>query len=350
MDEFPPGDYVFELEVQVGEEMVTVPYVITTINPCATGEITILEFPFTEGPYEYIVNEEAFVLTYDSTTMFESGTTLDCGTPTFKFMTTAEEKLDSDLFSEDKDEPTANKLIIGTTDDGSKAGEYELMIRFYYSENPLNYVDSESFTVSVIHLCTPPAGYDAPTPTLTPPVLEDVEYFITDEPKVYQIPSWTSSPAFCAEEITLFAETTVDGEAGPMIKFDGDTFTFEYDDSLDLAGTDFKDYPISITAKLGDEEVSTSFNLVVKNPCVSSEHLSVSTDGAVPDFSYTVYNTTEASWKHFEFKIEGSDKVKNLCGPMLSYVVNAGDLSEFVTYDADEMRLSIYSEDMSLLD
>jgi hypothetical protein len=40
--------------------------------------------------------------------------------------------------------------------------------------------------------------------------------------------------------------------------------------------------------------------------------------------------------------------VTTLCGE-LTYTIEAGDLNDFITYSAEEKRISIYAEDMSLL-
>jgi hypothetical protein len=121
-----------------------------------------------------------------------------------------------DIFNADYD---GEKFFVGPTDDMDKAGDYELKLRFFYAENPTNFVESEVFTVHVIDACRPPAGYEFVPPQLIIPEMEDQVYTVTDEPIFYTIPKFTVEPAYCQPLIEYVADITVEGAAGAAVSF-----------------------------------------------------------------------------------------------------------------------------------
>ena len=76
-----------------------------------------------------------------------------------------------------------------------------------------------------------------------------VEYTITDEEKLYQVPRFTPDPSWCQ---VSYSYNLVDTSVQSAIDFDEDenvrTFCFEYSDDLDLCGDSSKDYTIEVIA------------------------------------------------------------------------------------------------------
>jgi hypothetical protein len=160
------------------------------------------------------------------------------------------------------------------------------------------------------------------------------------------------------ERISFSVETEAIGEGGQAIRVEDTNIVVDYPKFLDLAGTaaEGSPYPVNVVAELGDKKIVTATELIVKNPCIDPELFSIVVTTDVPNFTYTLYNTTKTEWYHDAFPVQASDSVKALCGGKsvggksgIKYSVEAGALTEFITYDATEHTFSIYLEDRSLL-
>lgn len=110
-------------------------------------------------------------------------------------------------------------------------------------------------------------------------------------------------------------------------------------------------YSVSISVQLSGVHSKTDFDVIIYNPCVDEDYLLVEEPiGLVHDFTHTLGECeVNNSWTHDSFLIDASAEVKALCGG-LSYTVDAGVLTQYITYDPKEKQISICAEDRTLLD
>jgi hypothetical protein len=117
---------------------------------------------------------------------------------------------------------------------------------------------------------------------------------VSDPALVYEIPMFEAEPAFCSEEIVYKADIEIEG-IDAAITFTNSTFTIEYLEGIDIAGTDPEGttYPITVSAVLGDQVASEIFDLTFKNPCIDTAYMSVVAPPLMtpPEMTYTLYET-----------------------------------------------------------
>ena len=79
--------------------------------------------------------------------------------------------------------------------------------------------------------------------SVSAPSLEDQTYTITDNALIYEVPEFSVVPADCG--IIEYSFDT-DSAIAEVVSFDDQviprTFTFHYDQDLDLSGQDYTDY------------------------------------------------------------------------------------------------------------
>jgi hypothetical protein len=113
--------------------------------------------------------------------------------------------------------------------------------------------------------------------SVTTTSLKDQSYTITGTALTYQVPEFTSDPAWC----TLTYEYSLSDEAlASAISYDSNlrTFTFESSNDLTLSGDNSIDYTVTITATAGiDTPVSdsSSFSIQMKNPCIDESFVQI---------------------------------------------------------------------------
>lgn len=90
---FPPGEYEFCVTPSIGTVKVDVTFSVTLIDDCPeTVYPTILNNPFSEGPYYYELRGDSLILPYDLSVI--STVLPGCGTPQITFVTASGSELD----------------------------------------------------------------------------------------------------------------------------------------------------------------------------------------------------------------------------------------------------------------
>jgi hypothetical protein len=187
-------------------------------------------------------------------------------------------------------------------------------------------------------MCLPPADSEF-KPVLIAPVMEDLVYTVTADPIYYDIPTWSTEPAYCADVIEFLADTEVEGAGGAALRVEGAQLIISYDESLDIAGEtgEGMTYDVNIIARIGDVTAESPFKLTIQNPCFNDEFLNFleDSDSRLPDFQYTLFNDTANVWSPGFFELNtATERVKELCG-VIEYPIPETELSEFVEYNED---------------
>lgn len=109
------------------------------------------------------------------------------------------------------------------------------------------------------------------------------------------------------------------------------------------------DYVITIEATLGQTSSSAPVTVTIKNPCLDPQLLSV-TAVTPPDVDYTLFFTAPNNqWTYFDFIINGSPAVKQICGDLV-YTVDGGVIDNLLTHNNAQNQISIYAEYRPLVD
>jgi hypothetical protein len=143
----------------------------------------------------------------------------------------------------DKSVMRVPELPVGPSSDPSKAGQYDLKWKFWYSQQPTNYIETP-FIVQVIDRCDPHIPNFPPQPFVLPSSIANQEYTITDY-KEYIIPEFTTGPLYCQSRLTYRwtnpadSSPSITGSQGDAVTFDAPNRRkiYDYDGDLDLAGT-----------------------------------------------------------------------------------------------------------------
>lgn len=284
---------------------------------CNAAKLDIESQP--ESLTEMIVTDAELVLfEYDLSTVVSTTTANPCGEPVIEFITADGDELNADLFIEDRSTEGAYKLIVAETADHTLAGTYEMKYKFYFNKQPSVFIESDIFTLDLVSKCLP--RDDSVKPVIIAPEMPDLVYVITADPIYYDIPKWSTEPAYCSDVITFVSDTEVEGAGGAAFEIVDEQLVISYSDSTDLAGEgEEKTYDVNIIASIGDVQGESPFKLTIRNPCFDDEFLSILEDESqrLPDFSYTLFNDTQNSWSPGFYELQSSsDRVRELCGEL----------------------------------
>ena len=134
--------------------------------------------------------------------------------------------LDSVIFSDDRTSAGAFNLASRYTDLVIKKGVYPIKYRVYHSLYPANVVTlADPLTITIIDPCDNPVS-------VTPALLVEQTYTITQTSFSYQAPVYVASPTWCAITYT-YSITAVAG--GAALSFDAITRTFSFSQNTDLS-------------------------------------------------------------------------------------------------------------------
>lgn len=113
------------------------------------------------------------------------------------------------------------------------AGTYKLSFQYYNSRNEDVFDAAEVyFTVNVVNLC---ASDDL---VITAPEYETMMYTIGTEAQKYELPLFTTEPAYCADLVNVAMPPFIfGGKVGSAVTFDGVTVSIYYNGDVDLAGS-----------------------------------------------------------------------------------------------------------------
>lgn len=160
-DTFPEGEYVFEITSEQSDTVYDSPYVLKISDPCPGMTASIDNDPFAGKTYTYDLFNPAVEVTFNSNDIGSHDAEAFCGKPSVQFLTEAGSPVMEDFFIADYE---GDKFALMTSD-WALAGEYKLMFKFFFAQQPKTYVLSEVFTVQINNICL-----TAPV-MLTPPTL-----------------------------------------------------------------------------------------------------------------------------------------------------------------------------------
>jgi len=337
---FPAGNYDFRITAFIGSKTATTTFTMIMTNPCSTATITATN-PF-EDKYVYELRKSSLMIPFELNNMVSSTTQADCGKADIVFMT---DKGSTNIDSIIRVDRTYNRLVVGSSFDTNKAGEYKLKFKVFYTNAETNSATIETtFSIWVVDTCNPPEWFHT-QPTLTPLSLDPQEYTISDTKKTYVIPVWKTTPDYCKDRIEY---SIVSNPVSNVASLTGRTMTFENTQAIDLAGkeTSGTKYTLTVQGVLGPEKKTSTMDLFIKNPCLNASKLSIVGNAAVPDITYSLGTVTDNTWQHNDFVIYATPQVRALCGA-LKYSVNVGVLEPYVSYQ--NRVFEIYTDSLALV-
>lgn len=270
----------------------------------------------------------------------ETPTGKPCGVPTLEFLYADDSALDTFLF---------NKVLMSTdsyelsifTDSLDAVKEHRIKYRFYYSENPSHFVESNVLVVDITNPCVP-GGTVTEAQTIVP-TDQVFQYTPGVDPEIFAVRQFTTTPnEMCGQQIE-YSTNTVDM---PGITVDGFFFKLDPIEIMKLvANMPTVQIPFAFFGQIGFEMVEASnAMLIINNPCFNPGLVSI-TPATLPSVDYEMYQTK--TWFHDEFTVNSSEELGELCGS-LGYTVTAGDLSDDISF-AEPLKIEFTSESLELL-
>lgn len=334
---FPPGEYVFDITASVGGETVTVPASVTIESPCTPNSIEILNDPFkAAAPFYYKISTPALSIPFDLATIGY----VHCGVPAIEFI--PQLNINIAIFDFDYENQV---LRIGPTDDLSLVGTWEMKFKYYYEHDPVNFaVMSDVFNIVISDGECVEGMF-----SLTAPTMQHLNYFVGDDELVYTLPLWHSEPWFCSDQVNV-DPTLNAGDLDMAVRIE-DGKLIVYTTELTMAGTDVAGhtYSVGLSATLRGVTSLATIQITMKNPCKHETHIKLD-QAVLPHLSYTLFE----SMSHVLI----ADPVTTLapagmmaaCGPVTYTLVPPANMpANFMSYDAPSRTLTLYSEDMSLI-
>ena len=221
----------------------------------------------------------------------------------------------------------------------------------YYSDAPDNYIVSPEFQIYIMDPCD--------SPHITQPTLANQEYTITYASGTYPLdPLFSVSPSHCQTRI----EAVVPASLQTYVLFDPEAQAFTYQeikDTLELSGDWQTTYTIELFYSVLNENgqvtsvTNLSYDLTIKNPCVSEDNLNFITEVEMPfQYEYTLFDA--------DLEIDSISLLQiepEVCMQGLKYSVsfNEEEVTEtsapmkLIQKDHSAIRTSFYTEDRMYL-
>jgi hypothetical protein len=343
---FPVGQYYFEITAHIGTLTSTVTITMAVASNCPVVHPQIMNEPFRFGPYYYELGQPLpLSLSYDVGAIGNVHTSATCGSPGIRFKSgSGDVNLDAIITID-----TINsKVLVGPTENIGKAGDYLIMFEYFNSLNPQAYVVSELIKLTVVDPCNPPASYPHQV-KLIPPQMSPEPYTISAPEYLYEVPAWATVPVQCAARIPYETQEVLRGSKGLAATFDGSHLKIHYDGALDLTNghVDGATFTVSIAVDLHGLTSTTSFNIVMKNPCLNTDFVTVGGKDSLSEIHYELGDMENNMFVHDSFRVNGAAGA--LCGP-LHYQALLGDLAPFVNYSPSNKMFTIVADSPALID
>jgi hypothetical protein len=362
---FPVGVYTFSITITIGTVTETVTNTVTLHPGCENADLTIVGQPAMTF-YHTLGTPMQEIFTYNINSLVHSTSSTNCGVPVIEFMNADGTAYSSTIFLEDRS-TSDYSLAINYLDDLELLGEYSLVFKFYYSQQPSNRVTSSAFTVHIINPCVPPVGcIDIDGCGILPPVLAGpeieihIEYTITQSVLVYEIPAWDCGSPFCAGQITystpdvlccagcLCCEGPECDSTGTAIVIVDTSITIQIESCEDICGTDpaGTTYVFVVEGCLGDNCTPVECEIVIYNPCLDPDYFTVD-PVTLPQIEYTLLQS--GSYNHNDFTVLATSEVMSVCGG-LTYEISAGELDIYISYNAELHVIEINCNNFDLVE
>ena len=198
---------------------------------------------------------------------------------------------------------------------------------------------------------------DAPL-SVTPTVLGDQEYTITQPSFDYTFVAFTADPSWCATSYS-YSVTQASGDDATAFNDAALTFTFfEPTNNLDLSGSSFKDYVITVVGTSGDVLTLATgiatFSLRIENPCIDPSYVTI-TEAALVAQTFILFDNSPLGlmWTHDAFILNPDPQATALCGGFTYTATFDGQQitssSSPMSHDNASRAFSFYSEDFGLI-
>ena len=153
-------------------------------DPCPTS-LELLSNPFLDMVFE--MGGLAKTQTHSLSQLVTKSTTADCGPKTIHFMDEDYNSLLGDLFTVTVSESEEVSLTVGSSEDRPDlVGQYYVKYKIGYERYPEVEIQmNEHFSVTVIDPC------EESDIEITPALLTDQTYTITDNQQLYEFPAFT---------------------------------------------------------------------------------------------------------------------------------------------------------------
>jgi hypothetical protein len=278
-DTFPPGVYVFVIEITVGIVVTPVQFTLTIITHCDVPVLTLVSQPTT--PHYYHLGEPVMTIwTYDIATIVTSSLIDHCGVPMIVFTTSSGMGLPI-IFVDDRT-VTGSFTISVYTDNVAYGGEFNLQFFFYYSGMPSLTVYSNVFTVVVVNVCIPPPGCitiigcGIQPPTVTPPsIVIEIEVTVTVD-VTYELPPWNCGTPGCDIQIDpICIDCDIGG--GAVVVIVNNEINIHIDSCVDICTGDPSGNVVIIivTGCLGDICTPVEVPITIYNPCLDPNYFAI---------------------------------------------------------------------------
>jgi hypothetical protein len=300
----------------------------------------------------YVVGQpELDVFSYNLSQLVTTTMPVSCGDAHVEFITHDLRQI-SVIFSEDRTVQTEWTISV-FTEDLLLAGEYQLMFKFYYAQQPHIYVYSNIFVVIVVNPCIPPPncitiiGCGLPTPVVNPPAINiSIDVTVTVEVN-YVLPSWNcGSPGCNTQIVPVCVDCSINGNVDVVIIVDN-TININILACGNMCGSNPNGdvYIIVIQGCLGTVCADIDVSVTILNPCFNPDMYTIQ-PVPLPEIQFSLY--TEVSVTHNSFDVVASVDLVNMCGG-LTYTIDAGVLTQYIVYDVETHVIVIYCDDPAVV-
>ena len=202
--------------------------------------------------------------------MLASNSSYTCGDAVFEVQNSAGWRL-PDVFGLSQNDAGEVVVSILSTTDVEDVGFYNIEVIAYFSDNPSNNIVSDTFTLEILDVCG--------RPDVTLPAERTIEYTITDNTITLDLASdFTVNPSQCPTTIEFRDDASVPSPS--PFSFDTSTKVFtlaQITDSLAILDNqaEQKTYTVTIAVIYPIGETTVEFTIIVKNPCVDTNYVSL---------------------------------------------------------------------------
>jgi hypothetical protein len=212
---------------------------------------------------------------------------------------------------------------------------------------------SDVFVVVVINICLPPPGCidiigcGVPPTTVNPPdIIIDISVTVTVD-VVVSLPPWNCGTPGCNSQVIIDCTVNCDIGTGGTVVIVNNEINIHIDTCVDFCG-DSPDGNVIVIIIQGCIDIicnEVPIDVIVHNPCIDITLFMIQ-PVIVPDLTCTLYDP--CTWEHSPFDIIATTVVIEVCGT-ITYEVDVGIYSAYITYDVDLHIVIFYCEDMSLV-
>jgi len=232
-------------------------------------------------------------------------------------------------------------------------GDYILTIRGTVDLAP-SFTETETITLTIPDLCDPPLS-------ITPSLVTNQVYTISDTPYTYTVSPFSVIPTFCEVDYSTTKTNLADSTSAVAIQESQLSFDIDYISSLVPAINNEKQtMTIVATSKTkysaapsSQKTASASFDLRFLNPCIDTNFVAIAGPADMPNYFYTPETSTVVLYPSVSaFTVTTTPRTHSLCGG-LSYTATFDGSpvdGDPLAFSAATRTFTADSDDTSLVD